>query len=72
MYKYFASLALTAGIVFSSCTESSSSKQEKTEINQMDSASREVKDQVIKLDDQTKKVEESLEKLDKEFQTNNQ
>ena len=73
MNKYFkgiAALAFAISILVSSCTESKTNTEEKTEINSMDSISKEVKQSTDKLKEQTKKVEESLEKLDKEFDTN--
>jgi hypothetical protein len=63
-------LALAAILFASSCSESKTNTEEKTEINSMDSISKEVKLSTDKLEEQTKKVEESLEKLDKEFEAN--
>ena len=58
-----------AVILASSCTESKTNTEEKTEINKMDSTAKTVKETTEKLEDQTKKVEESLEKIDEEFET---
>ena len=64
------SLAFAGLFIFSSCGESTST-EEKSEINIMDSTSKSVKENTEQLEKQTKKVEESLEKLDKEFQAPN-
>ena len=68
--KGIAAFAFALSILVSSCRESKTNTEEKTEINSMDSISKEVKQSTDKLKEQTKKVEESLEKLDKEFDTN--
>ncbi len=65
------SLACAGLLLFSSCSDKTSNKEEKTEIGIMDSTSKAVKENTNKLEEQTKKVEESLEKLDKEFQDTN-
>ncbi len=69
--KKMAPLALAALIMASSCSESKTNTEEKTEITRMDSTAKALKENKQKLEDQTKKVEESLEKLDKEFETIN-
>ena len=70
--KIMAVLTVSALIAFSSCGENSTtttSTEEQTEINRMDSTTKVVEEQKEKLEDQTEKVEEALEKLDKEFDT---
>lgn len=69
--KTTAAIAFAAVIFATSCTETTTNTQEKTEISTMDSTSKAVKESKEKLEEQTKKVEESLEKLDKEFENKN-
>lgn len=66
-------MALILGSLFTvaSCTERTTTTEEKTETKKMEITEEKAKDATSKLDDQTKKVEESLEKLDEEFATNN-
>jgi predicted solute-binding protein len=67
--KRMAAFVFAVCMMASSCSETKTNTQEKTEINKMDSTSKVLKENKEKLDEQTKKVEESLEKLDKEFET---
>jgi peptidoglycan hydrolase CwlO-like protein len=68
--KIMAVLLCSAMAAFSSCEEkTTTSTEEQTQINSMDSTAKVVSEQKEKLEEQTKKVEESLEKLDKEFDT---
>ena len=69
--KRMLSLACAGLLLFSSCSDKTSNKEEETEISVMESTSKAVKDSTDKLEEQTKKVEEALEKLDKEFQDTN-
>jgi septal ring factor EnvC (AmiA/AmiB activator) len=68
--KIMAVVLCSAMLAFSSCEEkTTTTTEEQTRINSMDSTARVVSGQKEKLEEQTKKVEESLEKLDKEFDT---
>jgi len=64
-------LAFTLVLMLSSCTESTTSAEEKIEINTMDSTSKAVKENTDKLEEQTRKVEASIEKTDSEFKAGN-
>ena len=71
-FKKMASLAFAIAIIATSCSESkTTTTEEETKINSMDSTSRVAVKTMEKLEDQTKKVEASLEKLDSEFKANN-
>ncbi len=70
--KKIAPLAFAIVIIATSCAESkTTTTEEETKINSMDSASTVAMKTTDKLEDQTKKVEASLEKLESEFKPNN-
>ena len=54
-------------VLFSSCTNSEVTNEEKVTIETRDSVSRTVADVKDKLDKQTQAVETSIEKMDEEF-----
>ena len=65
--KKIGALAFALILMLSSCTESTTSAEEKMEINTMDSISKAVKENTDKLEEQTRKVEASIEKTDSDF-----
>ena len=69
--KKFGVLAFALILMLSSCTESTTSAEEKVKINTMDSTSKAVKENTDKLEEQTRKVEASIEKTDSEFKPDN-
>lgn len=66
--KMLAILALVACLGMGACTESKMSKEEKKEVEVMDSTEKQLEKHINKLEEQTRKVEESIEKVDKEFE----
>ena len=73
MIHYLKGLAslVFAIFLFSSCSDTKTTPQEKEKITAMDSTSKVLKEQTDKLEEQTKKVEASLEKMEQEFESNN-
>ena len=57
---------LFAAVLMASCSGSSTSTEEQTEITQMDSTAKAAEEATDKLEEQTKKVEANLENLDAE------